>query len=411
MSQEIRGTVRRAGPALRGTLSNRMLYSALDGKPTINGVVVEGDRSAADYGIGGGGGGAGVDGAEATTLAPGSEATAHVVGTRLVLGIPRGDAGPQGPQGDAGPQGEPGQQGPQGPQGEPGPQGPQGPQGEPGPQGSGISSVSATTLPAGSEATATLSGGVLALGIPRGADGQGGAGSDVPSLAGRRVLYAGDSRLVAVTASRDLAEAFAAYSGAGVIDRVVNDATTAVSSHASSTWAQVTGYDGAQGEPDYVVVVSSVNDWAYDVPLGEPTGYGGGRDVTTFCGAVEAIVEHVAETWPRARLLWARDNSIRLPEGVTEAGTRNAAGYTIVELRQRLDGILDAWGVERFDLNVTQLNGNIERSRQLYFTNDVPPGQPGAPGVPGYSGDGIHPNDAAQEVMCRVIAQAIGRWP
>jgi len=49
-----------------------------------------------------------------------------------ILGLTRGEPGPQGPQGI---QGEPGPQGPQGIQGEPGPQGPQGIQGEPGPQG------------------------------------------------------------------------------------------------------------------------------------------------------------------------------------------------------------------------------------------------------------------------------------
>lgn len=48
---------------------------------------------------------------------------------------PQGERGLQGPKGEPGPQGLPGNIGPQGPKGDTGPQGEQGPQGEPGPQG------------------------------------------------------------------------------------------------------------------------------------------------------------------------------------------------------------------------------------------------------------------------------------
>lgn len=79
------------------------------------------------------------------------------------------DAGVPGPQG---PQGDPGSQGPAGTDGATGPQGPQGPQGPPfiQPVVDGV-----TTLPAGSNATATSSfdGTNLhfAFGLPQGADG------------------------------------------------------------------------------------------------------------------------------------------------------------------------------------------------------------------------------------------------
>lgn len=48
---------------------------------------------------------------------------------------PQGERGEKGPKGDKGDQGNPGNIGPQGPKGDTGPQGEQGPQGEPGPQG------------------------------------------------------------------------------------------------------------------------------------------------------------------------------------------------------------------------------------------------------------------------------------
>lgn len=88
----------------------------------------------------------------------------------------KGDAGEQGPQGEIGPQGE---QGPVGPQGEQGPQGPAGNDG----QTPNITIGTVTTLEAGTNATAEITGTTpdltLNLGIPKGADGTVGTGSEV----------------------------------------------------------------------------------------------------------------------------------------------------------------------------------------------------------------------------------------
>ena len=104
---------------------------------------------------------------------------------------PTGPTGPQGPKGDTGaigpqgPKGDTGEIGPQGPKGDKGDTGPQGPNGDTGPQGPkgdtgatpNITIGSTTTLPAGSDATASITGTpenpVLNLGIPKGADGTG----------------------------------------------------------------------------------------------------------------------------------------------------------------------------------------------------------------------------------------------
>ena len=156
-------------------------------------------------------------GVDAVTLAPGSDATVtkavdpETGVVTLEFGIPageqgiQGETGPQGPKGDTGaqgpqgiqgergPQGEQGEQGEQGPKGDTGPQGEQGPkgdtgdtgpqgvQGETGPQGPIGSTPDLTigtvsTLPAGSDATATITGTpeepVLNLGLPQGAKGE-----------------------------------------------------------------------------------------------------------------------------------------------------------------------------------------------------------------------------------------------
>lgn len=73
--------------------------------------------------------------AEATTLPPGSDATASYDNGVLTLGIPRGQKGDTGATGATGPQGPQGERGATGPQGETGATGPQGPQGIQGPQG------------------------------------------------------------------------------------------------------------------------------------------------------------------------------------------------------------------------------------------------------------------------------------
>ena len=96
---------------------------------------------------------------------------------------PKGDTGAIGPQGPKGDTGAIGPQGPKGDAGEIGPQGPKGDAGEIGPQGPkgdigatpNITIGTTSTLPAGSDATASITGTpenpVLNFGIPKGADG------------------------------------------------------------------------------------------------------------------------------------------------------------------------------------------------------------------------------------------------
>ena len=93
-----------------------------------------------------------------------------------------GEIGPQGPKGDTGaigpqgPKGDAGEIGPQGPKGDTGAIGPQGPKGDVGATPN-ITIGTTSTLPAGSDATASITGTpespVLNLGIPKGADGTG----------------------------------------------------------------------------------------------------------------------------------------------------------------------------------------------------------------------------------------------
>lgn len=105
------------------------------------------------YAPSGGGGGASITSAQATTLDAGSDATAEIDGTVLRLGIPRGekgDTGETGPQGATGPQGEKGEKGDKGDTGDTGPQGPQGATGAAGAAGAdgadgvGVASITLT---------------------------------------------------------------------------------------------------------------------------------------------------------------------------------------------------------------------------------------------------------------------------
>lgn len=134
-------------------------------------------------------------GVEADTLAPGSAATVEKTvdpetgAVTLTFGVPageqgiQGETGPQGPKGDTGATGATGPQGEQGPKGDTGATGPQGVQGETGPQGPigptpDLTIGTVSTLPAGSDATATITGTpeepVLNLGLPQGAKGEAG---------------------------------------------------------------------------------------------------------------------------------------------------------------------------------------------------------------------------------------------
>lgn len=151
-------------------------YNELFNRPSINGVVLENDKTSADLKLDFiskekgntseiifddgeslqdkyvDGGIAGPQGPQGPKGDPGEQGPKGDPGEPGKQGLPgpqgpqgeQGPMGPQGPQGmkgDKGSQGEPGPQGiqgiqgPEGPQGEQGPQGLQGPQGEPGPKG------------------------------------------------------------------------------------------------------------------------------------------------------------------------------------------------------------------------------------------------------------------------------------
>lgn len=151
-------------------------YNELFNRPSINGVVLEDDKTSADLKLDFiskekgntseiifddgeslqdkyvDGGIAGPQGPQGPKGDPGEQGPKGDPGEPGKQGLPgpqgpqgeQGPMGPQGPQGmkgDKGSQGEPGPQGiqgiqgPEGPQGEQGPQGLQGPQGEPGPKG------------------------------------------------------------------------------------------------------------------------------------------------------------------------------------------------------------------------------------------------------------------------------------
>lgn len=96
-----------------------------------------------------------IDSANAVSLPAGSSATAGIVGTTLELGIPIGDTGATGATGATGQAGQ------------------------------SVTDLIATTLPAGSSATASYNAitGVGTLGIPQGADGQSGDCADCPDPA------------------------------------------------------------------------------------------------------------------------------------------------------------------------------------------------------------------------------------
>lgn len=148
-------------------------YNELFNRPSVNGVLLEGDVTTDELGFdfvpegdgnanniifedgeslqdkykdGGIGGPKGDTGPQGAIGPQGPQGPAGPQGPQGIKGDkgdtgdigptgPQGERGEKGPKGDKGDQGNPGNIGPQGPKGDTGPQGEQGPQGEPGPQG------------------------------------------------------------------------------------------------------------------------------------------------------------------------------------------------------------------------------------------------------------------------------------
>lgn len=239
----------------------------------------------------------------------------------------------------------------------------------------------------------------LSLTLPGAQGGTGGSGAATKPLAGMVVMFAGDSRFLAITDSASMATRMHEYAGCDVIDVVKNDCTTAVSSHGSSVVAQIEGYAGA-GAPDAVVITGSINDAAYGVALGTHSDPGSEHDTSTYIGAVEHVIEYVASKWPACRVLWVRDNRIKLPSSLG-AAEASAALAKIRQYEATLEAERADYGFEWVDFQVPQLNGTIPAVRERYFTNADNPRRPG------YSGDGIHPNRDGHLVMARIIAAVL----
>ena len=121
-----------------------------------------------------------VDGDGTLTWTPSKEGMGDAPAAVNIKG-PRGPRGDKGDAGMQGPAGQPGATGPQGPTGDRGPAGQKGDPGEPGKDGMtpNLQIGTVTTLPAGSPATAEITGTaanpVLSFGLPRGADATGGS--------------------------------------------------------------------------------------------------------------------------------------------------------------------------------------------------------------------------------------------
>ena len=183
------------------------------------------------------------------------------------------------------------------------------------------------TLPSGSDATATITGDkenpVLNLGIPKGADGQGGSGtsnSAVDVLEGKKILFIGDSICYGTGLSNGQYP-YPYWVGqlhptATIINDGVAGSTICYQDSASGDSiglkCQNDRYSGSEfADADIIVIEGGINDLMRNKTFGTlKSGYMNIRqkyykdDITTYAGALEYIFKYFTEKFVGKRILF-----------------------------------------------------------------------------------------------------------
>lgn len=127
-------------------------------------------------------------------------------------------------------------------------------------------------------------------------------------------------------------------------NKAVSGGTLAVSSaghHVCETISTMT--DNA----DIICLEGGINDYWLDVPLGDysESDFTGTINNATVCGALESIFRQAIDKWVGKPIVFVIVHKI-----TTTAWTRNGAGYTFAEARQKIIGICEKYSIPYVDM-------------------------------------------------------------
>ena len=148
---------------------------------------------------------------------------------------------------------------------------------------------------------------------------------------------------------------------------------------------------------DLIVVFMGTNDYGHETPLGTI------QDSTdiSFCGALNVIIPGIQKQNPNSQLIFVTPmhrygfgTSKITGAKFTDDSLPNGRGHCLADYVNAIKSVCAKYGVPVIDLfSICPINPSIKSDKDAYFP------------------DGLHPNDAGHEIIAKVLAEQLQRYP
>lgn len=220
-------------------------------------------------------------------------------------------------------------------------------------------------------------------------------------IKGKNVVFFGDSICSGAGSTGGYASRIQEITGCVANNQGVSGAT--IANAGTSTHKIVNMVREFTGDADMIVIEGGANDCAGGIALGEITAtYTDELDETTFCGALESIIQTLLTNFPAAQLF-----GVITHRDVTDAYT-NANGVTKKEFRDKAAAIYEKYAVPYYDAFTA--SGFVT----AYTTaTGLPAFGKALADMYTYDGDKCHPNEAgyAKYYVPQIINLLEGHCP
>lgn len=196
------------------------------------------------------------------------------------------------------------------------------------------------------------------------------------SLAGKRIVYDGDSICLGYNANGGYPAMIAGISGCTAVNEAVGGARLCAVSDKHSV---VNNVSNLPKDGDLYCFQGGINDWWANTPLGTfaQDDYTGTVDPATIYGAMETIFRYALTNFLGKPICFVITHKVQ-----NSAYSKNANGHTFWDYRKAMIDVCEKYSIPYYDaFTKSGLNGWNEAQNNAYLT-----------GNSSATGDGIHPN-------------------
>lgn len=195
--------------------------------------------------------------------------------------------------------------------------------------------------------------------------------------------YLGDSITYGLGVSRPYPTVIAENSGSTSINYGISGNSIAKAGKNAQENAQKNPmcirYDNMDNNLDYIVVFGGTNDYEYQIPLGDENS----NNIETFNGALNTLITGLIEKYPGKPILFLTP----LYRNLT-----HETGYKFMEYVNAIKNRCTYYSIPYFNLtDRSTIKSLIDKINDMYYVN----------------GDRLHPNNAGQEIIARIIQNQI----